>query len=441
MMRRIVISGLCIFVILLMSQLVTAQTDSPDDTIKDLAAQINLWRLSLGLGPLVYNPTLERMAASQADYLAGLTNIPQGGEIHIGASGDDPRRRSQFPQFAWPTYGHPERMSVSEIAGIGSVRSSVQYWQGSPVHTRATTNPAYREMGIAARKVGRDILYIVVMGGRPNILPAMADVDVNLLYLTTEGISWHGDWFENPVRYRLLDTNEQPIQDWQPWQVVVTLPTIESDTFIVEYEAANGERVKTVVPLHPVWSSSEKPAPTSVPTQVLPTFTVPAPTVVAAFPTNTPVPMVAAFPSNTPRPGAFPSNTPIPTLAPSATPTSRPSASVRLVYYPNVFTVVPLGDRANLIGVSFRSGSMQFNADAWESITSGLNVGALLSGNCLQIWRSGNGDYAAPPECRYVRSIVYLQPAKLFWTTGSFDVLRDGAVVATCASDAVTCEF
>lgn len=54
---------------------------NPNDLIPELIGEINLWRLSLGLEPLVYNQTLEQMAISQVDFLLSLPSMPN--DIHI----------------------------------------------------------------------------------------------------------------------------------------------------------------------------------------------------------------------------------------------------------------------------------------------------------------------------------------------------------------------
>ena len=71
----------CLFVCFLMMTSLQAQ-QLPEFQIPELARRLNVWRTSMGLGPLVYNPTLERMAAVQADYLISLPNIPS--DIHAG---------------------------------------------------------------------------------------------------------------------------------------------------------------------------------------------------------------------------------------------------------------------------------------------------------------------------------------------------------------------
>lgn len=411
---------------------VGSQSEPIELLIPELAAELNLWRLNLGLGPLVYNPTLEAMAASQADYLVGLGDMPVGGAMHTGARGEDVRQRSQFEAFKWPTYGHPQLMSVTEIAAIGNVDLAIEYWHGSDIHNRSVTNPTYREVGIAVRQLRRDVLFIVVLGGEPNVLPALADVDTGELYLTNERAQWKGAWIGEVTRYRVLDAERQPLQDWAEWQVIVDLPPeIEGDMIYVEYEDAAGKRVETEVPLNPVWSSVVVEA-AAVPTAVA---AVPTAGLAPVFPTNTP-----NSPANI---SAFATNTPVvvqPTVVPvQPTATSVPG-TISLVYSRNVLTVVSQADTVNLGSISFRNGAVSFAATRWERVSSTLNVGALRNGDCLQIGLQTVSNFTTPSGCRQLRSLITLAQNQLFWTSGTFEVLDGETVLATCTADAGTCQ-
>lgn len=442
-MKYLLVSVL-IFVLMGLSHPVESQAEPIETLIPELAAELNLWRLQMGLGPLVYNPTLEAMAASQADYLVSLGDIPVGGAMHTGARGEDVRRRSQFEAFKWPTYGHPELMSVTEIAAIGNVELAIEYWHGSDIHNRSVTNPTYREVGIAVRQLKRDVLFIVVLGGEPNVLPALADVDVGKIYLTTERAQWKGAWIGAATRYRILDAERQVIQDWAEWQVIVDLPPdIQGDRFYVEYEDADGKRTESEVLLTPKWTGIVVQA-SALPTAVA---AVPTSGLAPAFPTNTPVAL--AFPMNTPIGGtteivgtAFPTTTPAvdPTTVPvQPTETSEPG-TISLVYSRNVLTVISQADTVNLSGISFQNGDVSFMATRWEAVSSGLNVGALKRGDCLQIGLQTVGSFGTPPECRQLRSLITVAADRLFWADGSFEVLDGASVLATCEAGAGSCQ-
>ncbi len=425
---------LLVFCLAISLHLVRAQS-APSDHIPELMRQINVWRLREGLGPLVYNATLEAMAASQADYLLTLGSIPRGGDIHIGPRGDDARQRSQFEPLLWPTYGHPQKIAITEIAAIGNIRTAINFWSNSDIHRRSVTNPAYREVGVAARRFGTDVMFIVVLGARPNALPALVDADSGLLYLTNERNAWTGDWIGVATRYRILDSQRQVVQDWADWARDVPMPAIESATFYVEYEDTAGRRTVSEVRNVPIWSNIPAP-PTATATSAAsatPTPTAshtPAPGVAGFFTTNTPSPTATTAPTDTPIP------TPTATITPSPT---TPPDSVALVVYPRVLTLISRSDFADVSGLVFQGAGETFVATRWETVTSGLNLGALPRGHCLQVVLRGSGQAVAPSECRYVRSLITLGEEEVFWAAG-FEVLRAGEVVVSCPAGAEQCE-
>ncbi len=422
-MKRAALSAALLLVILLMISLTPVHSQEVEELIPELASELNLWRLELGLGPLVYNQTLEAMANSQIEYLLTLgDDIPAGGDIHIDAQGMDARARSQRAPFNWPTYGNPQRISLTEIAAVGNIQSALNFWHNSDLHNRSVTNVAYREVGIAVRQlenVSRDVLFIVVLGGRPNVLTALADPEVGSLYLTTEANTWQGDWFGTAVNYRILDLEYQPIWDWAEWQVIVDLPDNLPNEFIVEYEDAEGNRVETQVSLNPRW------------TQLIDPIEVIRGGGVAAAATSTSA-----------RPGGgliFVTNTPIGfVVEPTATPS--PPSSIELIYDDGVFTLVPSSELTDLVGVSFRRGGVVFDTQRWEEVVIDINIGAVPANNCLQIWQQDAGEFEAPSQCEFVRAIVFRLPSEIFWTSGEFEVLKEGDVVATCQADAGQCE-
>ncbi len=229
----------------------SAQSDA--QIIADLVGEINDWRIVSGLEPLAYNETLERLAARQADYVNSLDSI---NNFHIDAQGNDERDRSQLPEFSWETYGHPLRIAVTEIAAIGSIDSAMSFWQSSDIHARSALGERYREVGVAIReRPSGDILFLVVFGGQPNVLPALVDVESNFLRLTTERNEWTGNWIGQVSRFRLLDENGVEITDWQDWRPSVPLPDEIKTDFIVEYEDADGTTAQYPVRYSPIWSS------------------------------------------------------------------------------------------------------------------------------------------------------------------------------------------
>jgi hypothetical protein len=394
--------------------------------IPDLATELNLWRLELGLGPLVYNPTLEAMAISQADYLMSLPDMPLGGDMHTDAQGGDARARSQRDPFNWPTYGHPEFISLTEIAGVGSIRSALQFWHESPLHNRSVTNPNFRELGIAVRdmnNINGDSLFIVVLGGRPDVLTALADPEANSLYLTTETNTWTGDWIGTVTDYRFLDSDHQPVSDWTAWELIIPLPTDMGEEFYVEYRDADEHQTEAAVTIPARWSSFDTEQEE---VEVVAESTRPSGGGLI-FATNTPLGAPTSQPSITP-------TLPLPT----ATPSPEPS-NVLLLYNARLFTLVPLGDFVDISSMSFRSDDFDFEVADWEAVGDDLNLSALPANNCLQIWQRDAGDFTAPAQCSYVRSVIFLAQNRLFWTQGSFEVLVDDEPVATCQAEDGQC--
>lgn len=235
------IIGLVFALWLIMVQLpvITSQEERQPTAFEMLAA-LNEWRLEQGLWPFRPNPTLETLAWLQAEYLVALPNIPPN--IHDGILGEGPRDRAVWEPFSWPYYGIPERISLVEIAvAQHTVEDGIDWWQNSPIHNAAATNPNYREVGVAALPYEFGIVFIAVMAGRPNVFPALIHPDGNTLYLTQETYSGVMEGHIAAItEARFLDGDQTPLTDWQPWEA--TMPMIETDdaSFFVEY--SDGER-------------------------------------------------------------------------------------------------------------------------------------------------------------------------------------------------------
>jgi hypothetical protein len=400
--------------------------------IPELARQLNLWRLQAGLEPLVYNATLERMAASQADFIIRQPQFPA--DPHAGAQGENVRQRSQFDQFKWPTYSHPELMSVTEIAAVGTVETAIDFWQGSDIHNRSVTNATYREIGIAARQYGSDILFIVVLGGQPDVLPVLVDVEDDLMYLTNERAEWTGDWIGEAVETRFLDVERQPITDWTEWERTIEIDDeLSAEAIYIEYRDAADTRTAHEIVYDPIWTS------VPVPEDVVITTVIPTPTALPAniVPSDTPTSAPVAFPTNTPPPTTtptpFPTTTPFPTVTPTFTP--QPGSAI-LFFNENVFALYNAGaDYLDLSNISFQREDIGFVGRFWEEVSDILNISALPSTDCVTIVPEDNLTYAAPPECRQVLSIVQEPDPRYFWLD-DFEVLQEGEVIATCEGEA-----
>jgi len=123
--------------------------DAPsDEAAATLTLQLlNEWRISEGLAPLRVNATLNEMALQQANFVLGrIDSISHEADYHKDLNGRDAIQRAR-ELFGWPAYGRPERIEVGENAAEFNVKRAIQFWQESPIHRKAATNKAYREVG------------------------------------------------------------------------------------------------------------------------------------------------------------------------------------------------------------------------------------------------------------------------------------------------------
>ncbi len=447
-MKRLIGSILLVLMIALIIHAQDTNTNR-DDLIPDLMREINLWRLNSNLEPVVYSPLLEQLAIYQADYLISLPSIPVD-LIHTGPRGESPRERSQFPEFAWATYGHPQLFAVTEIAAIGSINSAMAFWQSSDIHTRSSLNPTYREVGVAARQYGTDVLFIVVFGGRPNQLSALPDPDTNTLYLTNERNEWQGDWLGVATEYRLLDEEREPITNWLEWEPNIDLPEVAGNFFYIEYQDGTN-RVTSRVLIEPIWSLADRDRAIAVAGEAVDADIVEAnealvDEAIAALPTSTPT----QLPTTTPTQSVFATSTPLPSATSLPSPTfviptltPRPEQVVRLEYDDTYFTLInPSVSVVDLYGMTFTDGNFTYSAITWEVPADEINIGALPANHCLQLSGfSVNTGINFLPQCSFVRSFVTISEDNFFWVDGTFDVLIENQVIATCNADDSMCEF
>ncbi len=419
---------------------VNAQQTALGSEITELVRQMNLWRITQGLGPLTYNPTLERMAVYQADYILRLPSLPQ--DIHAGPDGEDPRARSQLSQFNWATYGHPELMSVTEIAAIGSVRTAIEFWQNSDIHNRSVTNPTYREIGVAAYEYGTDILFVAVLGGQPNVLPVLLDVENKQLYLTTEKVEWTGDWVGDVTEYRYLDADKQPLSEWAEWERIIDISDeMLEEAIYIEFVDLNDHRTDFELIFNPIWSQLELIAGLAQPTETSEARDDENDTnadeetdedgTSSVFATNTPVLTPTTVPSPIPTLTPFPTSTPTPTPLPK---------SLVFTYTDQLFVLYNNGSQAiDLSDSMFQRDDISFRSSFWEEVADNLNISALPSGHCLLVQPENDLTYVAPSECVSVRGIVQEPDPRYFWL-GDFEMLINGEVVATCVGELGLCE-
>lgn len=416
-------------------------------------AGLNEWRIAQGLWPFTLNDNLTEIAQAHADYLIALPALPKGGDIHIDGQGRRPAQRA-YQDLSWPAYSdNPDRVAVGEVAYVGaSDRRAIEYWQGSDIHNRTVTNGAYREAGVGVVPHPYGNLFIVVLGARPDVLPAAYDPLENELYLSQETYQYAaGATTLQSVTQLQLAPDESSFSDtnWQSWSATVPWENSGAERVVFYGDGVNRVSFAFDPVRDVVWTPQllravqdgridltppERKAPVVVSTPAAPDSTQSSDTVglPTAFPTNTP-PFVTAEPTILAT--AFPTNTPLPTAAPTGEP------DVILLYNQRAFTLFnATNGPLNLSAVRFEGANGSLNAPRWDTEFATASVASLPSGDCVRAWSwDDSSDHPQPPECGFVRSVLTLSPTSLFWTA-DFTVLVAGNPVASCSAIAERCE-
>lgn len=402
---------------------------------------INGWRLEQDTWPLRENPTLERMAYDQASYILTLPSIPVGGAIHTGATGAGPMERAQFPQYAWPAYGRTDYTAIGEIAYVGrSADAARRFWETSNIHRTAALNPGYREIGVAALPHRFGYVYIVVLGSRPNVLPAIADENTDTLYLSNERYTWaRSPWIRNVLRVRLFDADGRPLSsDWLNWQPELPLPEVAGEELFVEYTDADNvvtlaevsfEEGDEVLPL-----MTAQPSATPRPIQAATSTPLPSATAQATR-------SLSATPQPTQRVPAASSTATTQVVA--GAPTTSSTGNMLLLYDARSFTLLNSSQAPlNVRELTFQSTSgALFRVTSWETQWLSGSLTALAASDCLQAWSWQETSTLTPPSrCRQRRSVLTLSPTALFWKLGDFEVRLADRVLAVCSATATQCE-
>lgn len=439
-MRRLFTFALLLLVVLagtwpgLWSGDPAAAQEQQADTAREVITAINAWRVSQGMWPLKPNATLTALALSQAEYLLTLADIPAGGAIHVGRSGEDIKTRAQWAPYNWPNYGLPANIAITEIANIGrNTQTAIAYWQGSAIHTRAVTNSGYREIGAAVLPHEYGHLFIVVMGSRPDVLPALVDPGSRTLYLTNEQFPGVGDatWFGTATGVQLFDGDGRPLTDgWVPWAATLSLPEGVNDELFVAYRDADGHVAASMV----VFDTDRVLLPGVEPPETVAALTAPLPT---ATPTLvpavilTPVPTIAFAATAAPIPTA----TPGPTFTPAPTTVPMTQADILVIYDSRSLTVANVsGQPVNLAGLELVSATNRhLTALNWQTAWLSFSLEEVPSRACLRVWSWNDvSTPPTPPECGAYTAVLNVAPASMFWTGESFEVRWQGSPLVTC---------
>jgi hypothetical protein len=382
-----------------------AQNDVPAGY--EVVARLNEWRLSLGLAPFKLNETLNELAFYQADYIRTLRTIPDGVAIHTGRDGEGITTRALYDQFEWPTYGRPEQIAIGEIAAVNDIDGAFAFWRSSKPHRETVINPTYREVGVAAIQRGPSMIYVVVLGSRPNVLPALIDPsDETTLYLTRDYYRFNSGRppLLEPTEVRFFDEAGRPLNggEWVDWSPTMELPSDAGDEIYVLYTDGEQEAMSEV-DLRRDWV-------------ILPGF-IPAAQVDSGLGFATPV----LIPTSTPEP---------------------PRPELRVVYDDESLAIINVSGRnISLRGVTLNHEGGVINMGFWSQQTE-VPLDAFPANNCLQMWSALADDFppGQPDGCRVLRSgRGSLQPEERFWLTETFEVRRQGTLLAVCRPEDGEC--
>lgn len=434
MKRLLMISTLLLIALSMLPAPAAAQDTREAGTV---IAALNAWRLEQGVWPLRLNDTLRALAEDQASYLLSLAALPEGGEIHRGRGGEFPPERARRAPYNWPSYNRPEQIALTEIAYDGrDVGAALGFWKSSPLHRTAALNPVYREVGVAALPDGEGYLYIVVLGARPNVLPALVNPDAGLLYLSDERYSYaSGDrWIHNAARVRFFDAEGRPLGNgWQPWQMTLPLPLDAGDRLFVMTSDGMVDVLTEVdlqesAALLPQGMVARVPSPT--PGASSTPIAIAGPTVTPGA-TSTPITVLGPTPTPRALPGA----------APSATPGA--GGDLTLIYDARSLTIQNSAGRAvDLTGLALEQGARRLSAGDWQTPWLSGTLSAFAARDCLQVWSWDEAsDPPAPADCRYVRGAITIDPDERPWLGAPFDVSRNGERLATCPVAPGRCTF
>jgi hypothetical protein len=178
------------------------------------------------------------------------------------------------------------------------------------------------------------------------------------------------------------------------------------------------------------------PTPTFTPTAALTATFTPTALPPTAEPTIIEVVSFTAVPSSTPLPALDRSQ--LPTVPPSSSdapsvPRSDPNAL--LIFDNAAFTLINVSALwLSLDGVQFRSSSGNFDASQWA------NANRIPEGNCVRLRDLSAGPRNPPGECENLLSLFEVGSRAMFWAnTSSFEIVRNGEVVASCETNSGRC--
>jgi hypothetical protein len=443
MLRRPIIRSLfAIFCIVFLaahaSAMIASARVASDPVVEtDVIGRLNAWRITEGLAPMQLNAELQALALKQAQYLVGLTDLPQGGDMHLDDRGKLPPERASLVN--WPSYGKAARTAIGENAAVGNAKFALQYWLQSEIHRKTALNPTYREVGVAAIPYFKHYLIIAVFGARPDYLPAFLFPEEGTLYFTNEQYKWKsgGAWMQNVTHIELYDENGKALlPDPIPFSTKIKLPALTTQNFEVVYRGGkNTVRYKANINSDvAILPREQQPTKGSLVVAVPTTVASANPANVAAQPTSMPRARVV-YPTNTPRFNPPPSSTP----APAAQPTESPLKIINTEYTPEIIVMYDryaliivnnTGKFADISDLKIRYQGKILEAKRWASIAP-MSLEQFPAGHCLMLETSDSKPFI-PLACKSVRAVIWVPIDRIFWRQAGFDLLRGSEKVAAC---------
>ncbi|HLV37191.1 MAG TPA: CAP domain-containing protein [Spirillospora sp.] len=414
------LAAVCIAFIILLVFHIPGQAQD-EALAMEIIARVNAWRIREGVWPLKPNDTLKNMALQQAQYIASLPALPD--DLHVDGRGLRPRERALLTPFNWPYYELPGQIAIGENAALGTPDYALEFWQESALHARTALNPAYREVGVAALPYRNTILFIVVFGARPDVLPALVDPrDGRTIYLTNERFEYarFHDSMQVATKIQVFDSVGRPIYD-EPidWTQRISVPVEAGDAVYIL--SSDGE--------HSVIS----PVDLSRDRAILPVATVPTEAPVV---TTEAAPEIAATPTTAPV--IQPTMTPV-VVATDLVPQPDEQPDLLILYSNDTLDVLNVsGATADWRTLAFH-GTIDFPFTHFTRVTQ-FPLEALPNRHCLQIRsQTISGDVVKQENCSWVRSLITVSPDRLFWAQGPFEVQHNGLTITTCEPGAGVC--
>jgi|GEM_PF-949065 len=425
---------LTLIILLLVSRPVVGQ-DAAAWEVLDL---VNQERNHSGIHSLTMNQSLVVAAQRHSNDMAATDTL-----THTGSDGSEFWVRMSDAGYVLTT-GAENVLMRWDTSGAGAY----DQWLNSPPHRTNYMNAAYVEIGIAYAQAASGAYYFTM------VLGARAGVEASAIVESTP---------LPPPTATFVPPTQTPISVLPSATSIppTSIPTIAPPTAIPTVTQIPATPIPTVaVPT----AISDLPTPFS--TQILPTE-------VAALPQPTNQPPTLSLATVTPIQSLPTSAQEIQTTSsmlgfravwswfwsieftqveapqivqPTLIPTEAQavvSNDLRLLYDQNGLTLINIsGEIVNIRGLRFESDSGVMDAARWETEFLSQSLGGFTPNDCLQVWMvNTTSTPPMPSECLTRHAWIAVGEEFDFWrNTPTFNVLRDGRLIAICDVAAGVCD-